>query len=234
MCFSAGASFALSGVLAGVGIASVKAGASARHRMFAAVPLIFAVQQASEGVVWLTIDAPPFDPLHRAAVIAFLGFALVVWPPWLPLSLYRIERDAARRHALIAMEGLGVIVAIASAILLARSTPVAVVAGHSIRYDHAGGGSELLDALIVFAYLIPTVGPFFVSTAEHARAIGVLLIAALIAAILVEREALTSVWCFFAAMLSGTVYWSVRQEEQAIAARRRSRGQPSPSLDHHR
>jgi len=199
--------------------------------MFAAVPIIFAVQQASEGVVWLTIDAPPFEPLHRAAVIAFLGFALVVWPPWLPLSLYRIERDAGRRHALIAMEGLGLIVAIASAILLARSTPVAVVAGHSIRYDHAGGGSSLLDALIVFAYLIPTVGPFFASTASHARAIGALLILALIAAILVEREALTSVWCFFAAMLSGTVYWSVREDEQSVAARERR--QPSPSLDHH-
>ncbi|HEY4215758.1 MAG TPA: DUF6629 family protein [Gemmatimonadaceae bacterium] len=218
MCFSAAGSFALSGVLAGIGVASLAQGAPARHRMFAAIPLIFAAQQASEGVVWLTIDASMSEPVHRAAVIAFLGFALIVWPAWLPLSLHRIERSEPRRHALAAMWALGLIVALSSAIILTASTPVAVVAGHSIRYDHAGGGNAVLDALIVFAYLVPTVGPFFASTAAHARTIGVLLIVALGAAILVEREALTSVWCFFAAVLSGTVYFSVRQDVRATAA----------------
>jgi hypothetical protein len=230
MCFSAAGSFALSGVLAGAGIASLTEGASDRHRMFAAVPLIFAAQQASEGVVWLTIDAPAADPVHRAAVIAFLGFALAVWPAWLPLSLFRTERDGHRRRLLAAMEALGVIVAIVSAVLLAKSTPVAVVAGHSIRYDHAGGGNTVIDALVVLAYLIPTVGPFFVSSASHARAIGTLLIVALVAAILVEREALTSVWCFFAAMLSGTVYLSVRQDHRAAAHNDRRR--PTAPLGH--
>ena len=55
--------------------------------MFASIPLVFAAQQATEGVVWLTIDGSAHATVHRLAVFAFLGLALVVWPIWLPLSL---------------------------------------------------------------------------------------------------------------------------------------------------
>lgn len=103
MCFSAAGSFALSGVLAGVGAASVSRNTSRRHVMFAAIPLVFAAQQAAEGVVWLTIEGSAHPVLHRLAVIAFLGFALIVWPIWLPSSLQLIERRLERRRVLTAL-----------------------------------------------------------------------------------------------------------------------------------
>jgi hypothetical protein len=218
MCFSAAGSFALSGILAGVGAASVARSPSARHRMFAGIPLIFAAQQASEGVVWMTMDAPGHATLNHIAVLVFLGFALVIWPMWLPFSLRLTERDPDRRHVLTAMLALGVIVGVAAAVLIARSTPVSVVAGHSIRYDHSGDSSATVNFIVLLGYAIPTIAPFFVSTAKLGRAIGAMLVFSLVAAALVEREALTSVWCFFAAILSSMVFVAVGQEERAGAA----------------
>src|SRR5437870_4913753 len=103
MCFSAAGSFTLSGVLAAIGVASVTRSVHSPARMLAAVPLLFAAQQAAEGVVWLTTDSAHPSTLganHSLAVYAFLAFALIVWPVWSPLSLRRIERSGPRRSIL--------------------------------------------------------------------------------------------------------------------------------------
>jgi hypothetical protein len=55
MCFSASASFGASLVLSVIGVATIK---NTRHREqlpFASIPFVFAVQQFSEGVLWLTL-----------------------------------------------------------------------------------------------------------------------------------------------------------------------------------
>lgn len=59
--------------------------------MLAAVPLMFAAQQVTEGIVWLTIGDQSERPENLAAVAVFLVFALVVWPLWVPLSLLKAE-----------------------------------------------------------------------------------------------------------------------------------------------
>lgn len=220
MCFSAAGSFVLAAVLAGAGVASVAEGSSPRQRAFAAIPLIFAAQQACEGVVWLTVDTPSLASVNHLAVIAFLGVALVIWPIWLPFSLWLVERDTVRRRVLAGMLTLGVIDAVYAAILLARSTPVAAVVGHSLRYDHAGGGGMVANGLLLLAYITPTIAPLFVSTMRRTHALGALLVISLVAAILVERAALTSVWCFFAAILSSMVFATVRNARRSGMAER--------------
>jgi hypothetical protein len=217
MCFSAAGSFGVSVVLTGVGIASVARNSSGLHRMFAAIPLIFAAQQAAEGEVWLTIAGPPEALLHRVAVTAFLGLALVIWPIWVPCALRLMERNAARRRALTVICWFGCCVSVCAALLLTRWQPVAYVAGHSIRYDYPGSSDTPRDILLPLAYLTATIVPLFVSTAKLARTLGVTLIVSLVATIIVQRDALTSVWCFFAAILSGVVFVAVGRELTAIA-----------------
>jgi hypothetical protein len=215
MCFSAAGSLALSGVLAGVGAASIAQNTSRERRMFAAVPLMFAVQQAAEGVVWLTIDGPPDAAAHRLAVSAFLGFAFVVWPIWSPFSLQRIERNPARRRVLTALCWFSVIESAFASLLLTRWRPVAEVAGHSISYHYVGSTEVPRHVLLLLAYVVPTVVPFFVSTATLSRAIGATLMVSLMAAFLIERDALTSVWCFFAAIVSGLILVAVVREQRS-------------------
>jgi hypothetical protein len=64
------------------------------------------------------------------------------------------------------------------------------------------------------AYAIPVVGPFFVSSLKLARTTGVALLVSLVAAVAIERQALTSVWCFFAAVLSGLLLAAIIMEER--------------------
>ena len=73
MCFSATGSFALSGVLAGIGTVSVARNASKQTAMFASIPLIFAAQQAAEGIVWLTISGGAHAVAQRLSASAFLA-----------------------------------------------------------------------------------------------------------------------------------------------------------------
>jgi hypothetical protein len=217
MCFSAAGSFGVSAVLTGLGVASLARNSSRPHRMFAGIPLIFAAQQAAEGVVWLTIGGNPDAILHRAAVTAFLAFALVVWPAWLPFSLQVVERDPARRRALMALFWLGGLVSAYASMLLVRWRPVAHIAGHSIRYDYSGSSVASGQLVYLIAYIIPTIVPFFVSSVQLGRTMGVTLALSLVVTVLVERDALTSVWCFFAALLSGLMVVAVSREQIAFA-----------------
>lgn len=202
MCFSAAGSFALSGVLAGVGTVGVARNTAKPYRLFAAIPLLFAAQQAAEGVVWSTFSSSEHAVSHRAATVAFLLVAMAIWPVWVSLSLREAERDPSRRRALSTLVGIGVLVAAGSALMMLRSPPVATIVGHSIRYASAALGNRAVGTLLLVAYLVPTITPLFVSTLPTARTIGITLVISLIATLVVERDVLTSVWCFFAAILS--------------------------------
>lgn len=216
MCFSATGSFAIAGVLTAVGGAAFGRSASPQLRPFAAIPLVFAAQQAAEGAVWLSMGDASLASLNHFAVNTFLAIALVVWPLLAPLSLRQAEGDASHRRALTWLAACGALVSLTAGVLLARWQPVPVIAGHSIRYDYAGATNATLSAATLAAYVVPTVLPFFASTTRHARMIGMSLAASLMITVLVERETLTSVWCFFAAVLSVQILVAVTPRQPVI------------------
>jgi uncharacterized protein DUF6629 len=208
VCFSAEGSFALSGLLVGAGATSGARSAPAA-RLLAVVPLLFAAQQAAEGILWLTIDAPPHAALERAAVYAFLGIALVVWPVLAPLSLRLMEARPARQHTLTTLTWIGAVVSLGAVFLLVRAQPVARITGQTITYEFGGGAGAVRHVLLLAAYLVPTLVPFFVSTSRLARVIGGTLVVSIGIAAVIRHEALTSVWCFFAAIVSVLVLLAV-------------------------
>lgn len=214
MCFSAAGSFAISGVLTGIGVTAIVRATAPSHRMFAAIPFLFAAQQAAEGVVWLTLRNQSHATVHGLAVMTFLGIALVVWPVWLPLSLRRIETNLARRRVLTVFAWFGAFVSACAGVLLIRWHPIASIAGHSISYDYAASTNDASNRFDLVMYVIPTVVPFFVSTAPLVRTIGALLIVSMLATMAVKRDAFTSVWCFFAAILSGLILIAIQRDQQ--------------------
>ena len=218
MCFSAAASFTAAGALTAIGGTSIGAAAGKRATLFAAVPLGFAAQQASEGVVWLTIGVPAHHDLHRAAVFTFLIFALVVWPTWIPVAVGRAERDPVRRRWLGRLAWLGVVVSIVALVLLIGWEPHARVDGHSLRYSFGADVGDVVRVLLVIGYVVPTLGPFFISRINLTHVFGAALIASLITALAIRHEALTSVWCFFAAVLSAIVLVSVWRRPRQMRA----------------
>ncbi len=216
MCFSASGSFGIAGVLAGIGAVAMGQEKAPSRRMLGLVPLLFAAQQVAEGVVWLTIEHPGRSGLQAAAVAVFLGFALVVWPIWVPLSLWAGERSPRRRRLLARLVWVGIGVGIYAAMILVRGRPTARVAGHSIAYDYSETGPALVLALYLPMYIIPALLPFFVSTISRARTMGAVLTLSLVATFIIERQTLTSVWCFFGAILSAVIVLGISEDHRLV------------------
>ena len=137
-----------------------------------------------------------------------------------------MERLPGRGRLLDLFVLAGVAVAAVAVVLLMRGQPVPRVVAHSIRYLFAAGSAPLDSGVYLAGYMVPTVLAFFVSSASLARLTGAALMLSLAIAIVIERDALTSVWCFFAALLSGLVMLVVAREQRllpgALAARRRA------------
>jgi hypothetical protein len=216
MCFSATGSFGVAAVIAGIGAVAIKQEKLPSHRMLASVPLLFAAQQVAEGVVWMTIGRPDQAGLQSIAVALFLSFALVGWPVWVPISLFLAERNPRRRKALAVLSWAGVTVGVYAAVLLIRGQPTAHIARHSIAYSYKEHGPALVLALYLPGYVLPTVVPFFISTINRAKLMGTVLVLSLLATFLIERQALTSVWCFFAAILSLLIVLSISKDHRLV------------------
>ena len=109
MCFSATASFAAGAFLLGLGTLTLKSARRPREIPFAAIPLLFAIQQLTEGVVWLSFrDEAPL--LNTAMTHVFSFFSHVLWPIYVPIAVLLIEPPGRRRQALLAFVAAGLAV----------------------------------------------------------------------------------------------------------------------------
>jgi hypothetical protein len=92
MCFSAKASFIAATALTACGVASLKKTQKHAFKPLAMIPLLFAVQQLLEGIVWITINNHDADSImHGVAVYGFLFFSSMFWPIYVPWALYIAE-----------------------------------------------------------------------------------------------------------------------------------------------
>ena len=107
MCFSAPASFIVGGGLVTLGVASFVI-AKKEDRILAAIPILFGIQQLVEGFQWLNLNISSFS---LPAGYAFLFFALIIWPIYVPVVVYIL--DKRRRKFLKWFIFLGIAVALA-------------------------------------------------------------------------------------------------------------------------
>jgi hypothetical protein len=214
MCFSANASFAASGVLAVVGAASVSQTKTKRGIMYAAVPLVFAVQQLIEGFLWLT---PGSGAASKALAYGFLFFAVIIWPAYVPAAVYLIEPEKEKRQLLIHFVILGAIVSIyaASTFLL---NPIGVnntlcchiIYSFKMPLKYAVGG----------AYAVATCGSLLYSSRHWVRTLGVVTLLSLGVAYFYTAVSFVSVWCYFSAILSTLVLIHVRSQRNGHVSRK--------------
>ncbi|MFP5446616.1 MAG: DUF6629 family protein [Betaproteobacteria bacterium] len=85
MCFSATASLTAGTFLMGVGIVTTHMARTGGERAYAAIPLLFAIQQLTEGVVWLSFGWG-IDAVTAAATQLYSFFSHVLWPVYVPVA----------------------------------------------------------------------------------------------------------------------------------------------------
>lgn len=201
MCFSATASFSAGAFLLGVGTLTLKSARRRRELPFAAIPLLFAVQQLIEGVIWLTfsVDAPL---LNWVMTHAYSFFSHVLWPVYVPVAVVLMEPAGWHRRALLAFVGTGAAVGVYLLYILVAFPVVSRPTGQHIEYV----SPHFFAAVTMTLYLLSTALSPVLSTHRMVKLFGVLALLSFGAAYAFFATWFISVWCFFAALLSAVVY----------------------------
>ena len=201
MCFSAPASFGAGVLLLAIGSAAARRARHPGELPFALVPVLFGIQQLIEGALWLTF--PDRAPLLNNLLTQFYSlFSQVLWPIYIPVAVLLLEPTSWRRTALVATTVAGAAVSLFLLYYLVRLPVVSQVQGRHITYyfphfhQFAATGLYLLGACV---------GPLF-SSHRVVRVFGMAACLSLVATYFFYTTWFISVWCFFAAILSGLVF----------------------------
>ena len=201
MCFSATASFSAGALLLGIGALTLRSAKHPRERPFAAIPLLFAIQQLIEGVIWLTFsgDVPL---LNTVMTHVYSFFSHVLWPVYLPVAVLMIEPPGGRRRMLAALVVAGSAVGIYLLYVLVVFPVASRPTGQHVEYD----SPHFFAAEVMTLYLISTTVSPLLSTLRGVQVFGALALLSFGAAYYFYAAWFISVWCFFAALLSAVIY----------------------------
>jgi len=180
---------------------------SRRRLAFALIPLIFAVQQAIEGFLWVSISAQGEPP--RSLIVAYLFFAQLFWPIYTPLSVLLMESEKRRRWALFVLLGVGLMVSGILAAVLVQSEYSVSVVSKSLNYKTEHAFEEQLIGL----YMVAISAPLFISRHRYVMAFGATVLMGSFVTALAFSYASASVWCFFAAIASVFVFLHIRRRK---------------------
>ena len=204
MCFSATASFSAGALLLGIGtltLRSARATRQPRALLFAAVPILFAIQQLIEGVIWLTFT-DELPGLNAVMTHAYSFFSHVLWPVVVPLAVVLMEPNGWRRRALIAFVAAGAAVGAYLLYVLMAYPIVSRPTGQHIEYD----SPHFFAVVTMTLYLLSTAISPLLSIHRMVVVFGSLALLSFGAAYAFYATWFISVWCFFAALLSAVVY----------------------------
>lgn len=201
MCFSASASFTAAAVTGAMGLFALTRTRHIRDLPLAATPVLFAVQQATEGMIWLRMPMAAHATLGGPLVLAYLVFAQVFWPLYAPAAVWCIERDPKRRRLMAPWIPVGAVVSGYLLWGLLHGHAIATAGDAHIIYD----AGQVHLTLVGAAYLATVSLPLFMSSDRSIRVFGAIVTAGWFVAYLAYLSAFQSVWCFFAAAASVAV-----------------------------
>ena len=214
MCFSATASFVASGMIGAVGLATLGHVRQPQALLFAAVPLLFALHQFTEGLVWLGLNGRIGPVALEHVTFLFMLYAQGILPFLMPLAVLLMEPPGRRRRAIIGLAVIGALVCEWMIYGLIAFESHSSIEHHSIAYRNPFTGNLGISLL----YILATCGALVLSSHRVVRWYGVLNVIGLAGAQVVKAYAFASVWCFYAATLSVVTYWHFRRMDIDVAA----------------
>lgn len=203
MCFSAGASFAASAGLTVVGVATIIKHHKTKDLPLAFIPLIFAIQQAIEGFLWLSLGRGDTSTT-MLLTYAFLFFAFLWWPMYSPFAAFLVEPHRSRRRIIVFFCILGALIgSTLYAGFILHPIP-AQVAGRCIAYP-----IEIpYGTFLTYLYVLAAIGSGLFSSRPIIKFFSVFSGAFALISWLAYTMYFTSVWCFFAAVMSLILFFS--------------------------
>ncbi|MBS3913626.1 MAG: hypothetical protein KG003_03955 [Bacteroidetes bacterium] len=204
MCFSATASFGAGVILTGIGVASIRKTNKPSQKLFASIPLLFAVQQITEGFVWLSLSDPHYASLEKVTTYIFLFIAQVIWPAFVPYSIMQLEPQKKRNKMEYFLLALGVAVATYLGYCLVNFPVKAQIEGLHISYIQEY--PYIVNRFSGIFYVMATVLPPFFSRIPRMWMLGSSILISYIITAVFYSDYVVSVWCFFASIISISIY----------------------------
>jgi Family of unknown function (DUF6629) len=197
MCFSVEADVTVGLVILPVAVAALREVRHVREVPFAALPLLFALHQLVEAVVWAGAEGQVSAQLQHAAATAYLVFALPVLPILVPTAVLLLEPHGARQRVAPFL-ALGAVVSAYFGFVLVSEPFTVTPHPYGLEYD-TGLQHGNVWALL---YITAVIGPSVMSGYRSIIAFGLLNLAGLTVVAILYSETFESLWCVYAACAS--------------------------------
>lgn len=212
MCFSATASFAAGTGLVTLGALPLRRAGRRGELPYAAIPLLFGLQQLIEGLIWLSFDGS-LAQLNSAMTFVYSLFSHVFWPIYVPFAALLLEPVRWRRKAMAGFLAAGGAVGIYLLVNMLRFPIESRPAGGHIEY----ASPHFYVVPVMAGYLAGTCISMLFSSHNLVRAFGAAALLSFALSYALYRQWFISVWCFFAAALSVIVllYFTYRTSKES-------------------
>jgi hypothetical protein len=217
MCFSAAASFTASAIITSMGVVAHKKSKNKTYQLLAYVPIIFGIHQFLEGWVWLSLQNADLAFLNVPVTYAFMLVAWVVWPIYMPFTLWKLEKGPLRRKILGTITVLGTLTMFLLVYIITHYGIKSEVLDCSIYYDY--GVKHPMGWIVGAMYVLTTSISTLVSSVKKMWVMGLLNLGAYVFSKLYYNVHIISVWCFFAALISIVIlYIIVHLKKEEVAS----------------
>lgn len=156
----------------------------------------------------MALTDPAYAHFQVVGSTLFLIMAKVFWPAMIPLSVLLMEEDGKKKHTQYILLAMGLSVSLYYSYCVLFLNVMPQIAGHHIQY--ISDYPESLAVPVFIVYFIAAVTPLFLSSLKRMRLLGVLMFLSCLVTAVFFFQYLTSVWCFFAAIISVVVVWILR------------------------
>jgi hypothetical protein len=213
MCFSPAGDLVGGAVVVAIGVDACRhLKGRSENLAIATLPLLLGLHQIDETFVWWGLQGHVSREVGQVATWIYLLFALVALPLLVPAMLAIFEPSTRRRWRYAPFVALGAFV---SAVILE-----AMVVGHpSARL----GAYHLVYSIglqhgffFIGLYIVATCGPLLASGHRVLVRFGLANLAAVIILAELCASGFTSLWCFYAALLSGAIALHLRLRETSV------------------
>ncbi len=204
MCFSASASFIASGALAALG-GVFFVSAKKKDKVLAVIPIMFSIQQFCEGIQWLYLNSGSSSYI---AGYFFLFFAFILWPLYVPIMVFLLDKSERKILGWFILAGVAVAIYFSTIFLLG---PLDIQRVNScVSYNF----SFPFQNFVVLAYLLAIVGSLCISSLNIFRYFGIVVGFLGLVSWFFFALTFTSVWCFFAAIVSLMFFFYVKYKHK--------------------
>ncbi|KQP62708.1 DUF6629 family protein [Nocardioides sp. Leaf285] len=197
MCFSLQADLVAGAVVLPLGALALREVRAPRELPLPALPVLFAVHQLVEALVWAGADGLVSDTTAHRAALAYVVFALPFLPLYLPLAVLLVARPD-RRGLVAPFVALGGAVGAYMAWHLWTGGVRTTVRDHAIVYYVGLGEPEISTGL----YIVAVVGACVLAGHRWITAFGLANLVGLLVVGYAYADAFASLWCVWAAVSS--------------------------------